>query len=190
MADGDGNHDSVAEDRSCKTWEEVDVRFGSTLLFQGLRLCNGNWHAAQDLVQETLRKAYQAHENPAEIVYPLTYFTTALKMTWISSRPKLQTPVSLDNNDEPGDDGAGASVEEPSVPAEQVPLAEREELWRIVSEVADSALDGGGELVRLIRAGYAPREIAEQLEISPAMVSVAKAKLIREIGRRLRERCH
>ena len=60
----------------------------TTHLFRTAYLMSGNWHQAEDLVQETLGKVYAAWSGRRPIENPDAYAQTVLTRTFISSRRK------------------------------------------------------------------------------------------------------
>ena len=57
-------------------------------LFRTACLLTGDWHLAEDLVQETLAKMYQSWPKIARIESPVAYSNTVLVRTFVSQRRK------------------------------------------------------------------------------------------------------
>ncbi len=139
-------------------------------LFRSAWLMSGDWHAAQDLVQETLAKMYRGWASVDQIDNPLAYAHVVLSHTFLSRRRRRSS------SEQPSAAVAEVGVDGPDVALRQtlvdalLTLPERDRVVLVLRYLADRSVD----------------EVARDVGRSPAAVRVqamrALAKLRAALG--------
>jgi len=157
-------------------FEGLTHRYERELLAHCYRM-SGSFHEAEDLVQETFLRAWKASaqfQGRSSVRTWLYRIATNVCLTNLEGRPRRPLPAGLGTPDQLAGDALEADPEIPwlePVPDAAVVVAERDSI-RLAFVAALQHLPPRQRAVLLLRdvLGYAPAEIAETLDTTPAAV--------------------
>ncbi|MCO6008485.1 sigma-70 family RNA polymerase sigma factor [Actinoallomurus purpureus] len=167
-------HDPARDDAFSRVLYE---RHGTVLLNFALRLCNGDRHRAEDIVQETAVRAWQHREilDPTTDRVRTWLFTVAHRLVIDHYRARQARP------NEVGDDESGEyAVPDP---------AERVVTFRAVLEVMNELTEQQREvLIYTYYLGYSAEQTAAILGLAPGTVKSRAHYAMRALRASLRNR--
>ncbi|GAB3976076.1 sigma-70 family RNA polymerase sigma factor [Actinoallomurus acanthiterrae] len=167
-------HDPARDDAFSRALYE---RHGTVLLNFALRLCNGDRHRAEDIVQETAVRAWQHREilDPTTDRVRTWLFTVAHRLVIDQHRARQARP------NEVGDDES----DEYAVPDP----AERVVTFRAVLEVMNELTEQQREvLIYTYYLGYSAEQTAAMLGLAPGTVKSRAHYAMRALRASLRDR--
>lgn len=169
----------VGDDTELDDFDSLTARYQRELLAHCYRM-SGSVHEAEDLVQETLLRAWKSSGTFAGRSSVRTWLyriATNVCLTNLEGRPKRPLPSGLGTSDQPAGDALEADLEVPwlePVPDAAVVVAERDTI-RLAFVAALQHLPARQRAVLILRdvLRWSAAETAEALETSTAAVNSA-----------------